>query len=104
MWERLPLDLVNIILSYDGSIIKERNGKYMKQIEKNDERYEKLLKIPLKEFFRSGPHVEVYFLRIAQEKNQKFMFSMTVTEFYDCVRYVFYKNGGPIDETRFIIK
>jgi hypothetical protein len=104
MLERLPLDVVNIILSYDGSIIKERNGKYMKQIEKNDERYEKLLKMPTKKIFSSGPHVEVFFLRIAQEKNQKFMFSMTMTDFYDGNRFILYKNGGPIDETRFIIK
>ena len=102
MWQKLPIDIVNIILSYDGSIIKERNGKYMKQIAKTDDRYEKLLRIPVKEIFCSGPHVEVYFLRFAQENNKKYMFSMSVTEFHDCVRYVFYKNGGPIDETRFI--
>jgi hypothetical protein len=104
MWERLPIDVINIILSYDGTIIKERNGKYMKQISKNDDRYEKLLKIPVKEIFHSGPHVEVYFLRFAQENNKKFMFSLAMTDFYDCNRFVMYKNGGPIDETRFIIR
>jgi hypothetical protein len=104
MWERLPLDVINIILSYDGSIIKERNGKYMTQIKKTDERYEKLLKIPLKEIFSSGPHVEVYFLRFAQENNNRFMFTLTMADFYDCSRFVMYKNGAPIDETRFIIR
>jgi hypothetical protein len=104
MWERLPLDVVNIILSYDGTIIKERNGKYMNQILKTDNRYEKLLKVPIKDIFRSGPHVEVYFLRFAQENNKKFMFSMAVTEYYDCIRYIFSKSGGPVDETQFIIR
>lgn len=104
MWERLPMDIINIILSYDGSIIKERNGKYINQISKTDDRYEKLLKIPSKEFFCRGAHVEVYFLRFAQENNKKYMFSMNMTEFFDCNRFVFCKNGGPIAETRFIIR
>ena len=104
MWGRLPLDIINIILSYDGTIIKERNGKYMKQISKNDERYEKLLTIPTKDIFRSGPHVEVHFLRFAQENNKKFMFTMSMTDFYDCNRFVFSKHGGPVSETRFIIR
>lgn len=104
MWDKLPVDIINIILSYDGSIIKERNGKYMKQIAKNDERYEKLLKIPRKEKYCRGHHVEVHFLRFAQENNKKFMFTMSMTDFYDCTRFVFSKHGGPVSETRFIIR
>jgi hypothetical protein len=104
MWERLPIEIVKIILSYDGTIIKERNGKFIKQISKTDDRYEKLLKVPTKEIYCRGQHAEVHFLRFAQENNKKFVFSMNMTEFFDCIRFVFCKNGGPIDETRFIIR
>ena len=42
---QLPVELIYTILSYDGTIIKERNNIYMKQIEKKDNRYEILLKM-----------------------------------------------------------
>ena len=41
----LPIDTVHHILSYTG-VLKHRNGKYMGQISKSDERYELFLKIP----------------------------------------------------------
>jgi hypothetical protein len=41
----LPQDIVYHILSYNDKI-KYRNGKYMNQISKEDERYNLLMKIP----------------------------------------------------------
>jgi hypothetical protein len=43
IWNRLPTDMINIILLFDGKI-KYRNGKYMNQIKIND--YNFLLQIP----------------------------------------------------------
>jgi len=97
----LPIELVNIILSYDGSIIKERNGKYMKQISKMDKRYEILLKIPIKDLvffskYSDFSHVNVWFLdRI---------FCLTMIGYPNTICYILYKNGYTMDETRHLCK
>lgn len=48
-FSQLPLDVINDIVSYYG-VIRERNGKYMKQIPRNDPRYYLLRTIPRSAF------------------------------------------------------
>ena len=73
----------------------------MKHILKNDERYNMLLKIPSKVLLfvsknSNGTYTFVHFLDNG--------FSLSMTEYPDVLRYVFYKNGVPLKETRYINK
>ena len=45
VFEKLPMELIDIILNYNGSI-KRRNGVYINQIPRNDTRYELLKQLP----------------------------------------------------------
>jgi hypothetical protein len=56
VYHKIPVDLINAILLYDGSI-KCRNGKYMNQIPKEDPRYDLITKIPTKKIFMNTASV-----------------------------------------------
>jgi len=45
VFKNLPLDIVNIILSYDN-VIRYRNGKYINQIEESDPRKQMITGVP----------------------------------------------------------
>ena len=53
LFKKLPLEIVIYILEYTN-VIKYRNGKFMNQISKKDERYEKLSNLSLIECRYSG--------------------------------------------------
>lgn len=90
LFKNLPMDLVYIILSYDGNIIKERNGKYMKQILKTDERYKLLLTIPKKDVSVHKNIITVY-IQFSDK-----IFNLWVTEYEDTISYRLYKSGYPL--------
>lgn len=53
LWKNIPIEIEDIIIQFCGNI-KKRNGIYMFQIPKNDERYILLLTIPTKIFWQCG--------------------------------------------------
>jgi hypothetical protein len=72
----------------------------MNRIPKNDERYTILLEIPEKHLLlncerASATHTYVHFT--------KAHFGLSMTEYYNIIRYIMYKNGSPIDKTRILI-
>ena len=100
IFQRLPIEIVHRILTYDGTILKERNGKYMKQIVKKDERYELLTQIPIKQVIFN--HNMGTYVRVRFTANN---LAMTMTEYsnhLDMNIYILLKRGSPINETRYI--
>ena len=64
---QLPLEIVHRILEYDGRI-KYRNGKYMNQICKDDDRYQMLLTVP--EILSYPNHLQWGYLIISDIRNK----------------------------------
>ena len=99
IFQRLPIEIVQHILSYDGTIIKQRNGKYMKQIVKSDERYDIFKQIPIKNLIFNhdmGAYVHVRFTA------NRYLMTMTEYSHVDMIIYVLLKRGSPINETRYV--
>jgi hypothetical protein len=100
IFQRLPIEIVQYILTYEGTILKERNGKYMKQIVKTDERYELLTQIPIKQVIFN--HNMGTYVRVRFTANK---FAMTMTEYsnhLNMIIYILLKHRSPISETRYI--
>jgi len=100
IFQRLPIEIVHRILTYDGTILKERNGKYMKQIVKKDERYEILQTIPIKHVIFNHDMGTYVYVRFTANK-----FTMTMTEYsnhLNMIIYILLKRGSPISETRYV--
>lgn len=92
LYQNLPSEIVNIILSYDGKI-KYRKGKYTNQIEKTDKRCILLQKIPQPLIINN--HFQILLLNISS-KNINFNIKLSkVLEDYtnDIVYYLFIQRG-----------
>ena len=96
LFRGIPIEIVNIILSYEGSL-KERNGKYMKQISKTDERYQIFERIPKQNLICASYYGSYAYVHILDGTCR-----LTKTEYYEVIVYILYKNGIRIDETRYI--
>jgi hypothetical protein len=101
LFHRLPLDLVKMILSYEGTLIKERNGKYVNQILRTDDRIQMLSSIPVKHLWFVGKNSMGSYTSVHFTNN---LFSMSITEYYDAVRYIMTKHGRHLDETRYLCR
>ena len=100
IFQRLPIEIVQHILTYDGTILRERNGKYMKQISKTDKRYEVLNQIPIKNLIFNH-HMGTY-VRVRFNANN---LAMTMTEYSNHLNmniYILLKRGSHITETRYV--
>ena len=64
---RLPLELVNRILEYDGRI-KYRYGKYMNQIAPDDDRYKLLLTVP--QIQPCPNYIQYGYMKISDSRNK----------------------------------
>jgi hypothetical protein len=100
IFQRLPIEIVQHILTYEGTILRERNGKYMKQIVKTDERYEIFKTIPIKHLIFN--HAMGTYVHVRFTANN---LAMTMTEYsnhLDMNIYILLKRGSPISETRYV--
>ena len=76
IWKTTQMEIVQYILKMEGSL-KYRNGQYIPQISKNDDRYNLLLTIPVKEYntFTFDDHIYHFIYVYFYVKNYKIVVS-----------------------------
>jgi hypothetical protein len=72
----------------------------MNRIPKTDNRYEILLKIPEKHLLFNCERASATYTYVHFTKGH---YGFSMTEYYNVIRYIMYKNGSQMDETRFLI-
>ena len=85
--ETLPMEIVNEILEYEGRI-KYRNGKYINQIHKYDDRYYILLTIQ-KPFIYPFPILGMLYYSRISFTNKKYTLILLNTLFITTVKLYF---------------
>ena len=73
LWKEIPCDMLQLILQFDGRL-KKRNGVYMNQIPRQDERFPLLRTIPRKEFFGNTLNSKRVFMIDDTILNETFVF------------------------------
>ena len=73
LWKGINKDILDLIFKYYGRL-KKRNGVYMNQISRQDERYKLLHSIPRKEFFGSSLHSRREFMINNTNINETFVY------------------------------
>jgi hypothetical protein len=93
----LPIELISIILVYEGSLLRERNGKMMNQVVKTDKRYSILSTIPKKRIYGLSRDLlyMCYSLSIC-DLNVHFRINMMEYDNYIC--YILYKDDFCIEK------
>ena len=71
----------------------------MKQIPKTDKRYAMLWEIPENHLLFNCERANSTYTYVRFTNG---LFAFTMTEYYNVNRYIIYKNGYPIDETRYL--
>jgi len=84
--DKLPIDVVNHILDYTGKI-KHRNGKYINQILRNDERYNLLKSIKEKTFLKMNLENGIIFYKTSVEISN---YSIAIIQNYPNLNDVYY--------------
>jgi hypothetical protein len=71
----------------------------MNRIPKTDNRYSVLLEIPEKHLLFNCERASATYTYVHFTKGH---FAISKTEYYNVIRYIMYKNGTPMDETRYL--
>ena len=96
LFSKLPLNIIDIILSFDGRIVN-RNGIYINRLIKDDERFEILYNIPRIYYFSNGMVVQLminknlYFDLGYQKLENKHNIYLTLFDIYEtdkCVEII----------------
>ena len=80
-YKTLPIEIINIILEYHG-YHKERNRKYIKQINIHDPKYDILRIIPDTIVLSKGWGTECYFVKQINEIIYRYMITIIIYENY----------------------
>lgn len=102
MMNYLPLDIVNYILSFDRRFVI-RKGKILqiKKIEKNDSRYDLLLKIPQVVRYRTVVLTIIKFKFLSKNRPKRYIINKSENSYYGYIEgnddYIDITNYGPIE-------